>query len=470
MQANEELGMSLHMTSGIQSSKPVPGMNYSYMFDNGVAVINLIGPIYPRANMMTMSGATSLQQYTKEFVSLHENPAVTGILQYIDSPGGDARGLGDAANLIYGYTKKQKKPVRSFAAGYMASAAYYLGAASQRITGSKGSSYVGSIGTVLSARALSPGNYEIVSSQSPLKRADPSTEEGMASLQQMVDDLGQIFVEDVATFRGVSVDKVLSDYGQGAVLIGPRAKKAGLVDDLGTFDSVIEQMVKDVETKSYRRTTSKKVSANVAEIITFTEEEKLDMGLKDLVTKFAPSNETIFDSEDEQAQPQNVTPEEQESEEGATNEAQGQPQIQLSREQLEDQFVDSAELFATQMMIDNRIFPAFQAHAASDLLIAKIDDKLVGGKVTYIGAEGDVIEGTREEAVRARYAATPKHTMTQKAIKGIKDGTVKGVVLKEEVKEESKDADDTAPTAERKEYLLSQSNLGQSVLAQKSGR
>jgi ClpP class serine protease len=362
---NEDIGMSLHLTNGVRSGQPYNGTSkYTYMFDNGVAVMNLIGPIYPRANMMTSSGAVSLQQFTKEFVMAYDDPEVKGIVMNIDSPGGDARGLGDASNLMYQYSKKRKKPVKSFASGYMASAAYYIGSISQEIIGSQ-SSIVGSIGTVLSAKAKGQGEYEIVSSQSPYKRPDPASEDGRGVMQMLVDDLAQVFGEDVAKFRGIPVSKVWSDYGQGATPVGLRAKKQGLLDSIGTLDSVIEKVAEEAQTKSFRQVSKKKVSAELAEILTFTTQEKEDMGLKDLVSRFAASNQTIEDEENEQAQPDNATLDESTDETAVDESGQGQetpgndvPDTPTqSREELEEKFSVAAELFATQMTVDSRILP-----------------------------------------------------------------------------------------------------------------
>lgn len=494
MRDNEELAMSLHLTDGLSSLSMEQGVKYQgtkngTLFANGVVVLDLIGPIYPRANMMTSSGAVSLQQFTADFVRAYDDPNVKGIVMNIDSPGGDARGLGDAAQMMYGLSKKRKKPVKAFASGYMASAAYYLGAVAQEIIGSK-SSITGSIGTILTAKANEEGTYEIVSSQSPYKRVDPATEDGREVMQEMVDDMAQNFVEDISQFRNVSVDKVLSDYGQGKTLVGPRAKKQGLIDGIGTLSSVVESVAKEAQDGSYRRVTKRKMSAELAGLLSFNSEELTDMGLFDLAKKFKASNATLLDdaaNEEEQAQPESVT---DESESAVTDEGQGhvedavvetptmsQEDIQARRLELEDSFSDAAELFATQMTIENRIFPAQQEYAASDLLNARIDDTLFGGTVNHVNAEGEVVSGTREEAVRARYAVMPKHTMTQKAIKGVNDKSVVANVLAEEDKEEKapkagKAGDESLVSIsdERKAELLGKTQMGQKALAQGSNK
>lgn len=483
MASNGDLGLQLHLTNGLDIEAvgmkgiKYEGSRYGTVFENGIVVLDLIGPIYPRANMMTSSGAVSLQQYVQDFVRAHNDPDVKGIVQNIDSPGGDARGLSDGSNMMYAYSKKRKKPVKTFVSGYMASAAYYIGATSQEIVGSKGG-YVGSIGTVLKAKALATGEYEITSSQSPYKRTDPSTEEGRNIVQEFVDDVAQVMIEDIALFQGISVEKVLSDYGQGKMFAGPTAKKQGLIDSIGTLGSVVELVAREAQSGSYRQVSKRKVSAEVETLLSFTNEEIDDMGLKTLMEKFRVSSETVLgDAENkEQAQPDAVIEESDDSITAIGNEGQNTGAIGIpgmvvaTREELEERFSDAAELFATQMTLKSRILPAQQAYAASDLLIAKIDDARHDGKVGYVTTEGEVAEGTREEAVRARYAAMPEHSLTRKAIAGVKDGSVVAKILSEEDKEKD-DVESSDPISpERKAKLLGLTEQGQRVLAQGSNQ
>lgn len=451
------------------------GTRYAQRFDNGIAIVDLIGPIFPRANMMTMSGGTSITQFTQDFVKAEADPNVTGVIINIDSPGGDVRGIGDAAKIINAITKQSTKPIKVFVSGFMASAAYYVGSAvgSQNIISSE-SGLVGSIGVVLTARGKSEdGDIEIVSSQSPYKRPDPSTPDGRAPLQQQVDDLAEIFVRDVSKYRGTTQAKVLSDYGQGAVFVAPRALKQGLVDSIGTLSNVVESMASGAMKKSQRQRTK---ASGPESLLQFTEEEDT-MGLKDMLTRFRASEATLLDEPIEQAQdataggaeseatPAAVAPEAPEAETPVVTPAvvPAQAQIQIpTRAALEETFSEGAELFATQMTVSGVVFPAQAAYAASDLLNARIDDSLYKGSVTYIDAQGQLAEGTREQAVRARYAAMPKHTMTQKAVAGIKEGSVAAFVLAETDKNVK--AEDKPISAERKESLLKSSAVGQAVV------
>lgn len=479
---DEEFGPALHMQSLEALSTQVgqrhhDNARHAFVYPNGVGVMNLFGPIYPRANMMTMSGATSIAQFTSEFIKMYEDSDVKGIVINSDTPGGDVRGIGDAGQIIHSLSKKRKKPVKTYAEGLMASAGYWIGSTTQELWGSEFSSMTGSIGVVMGGRAKGQGEYEIVSSQSPKKRLDPMNKESdKAVLQQRVDDLAAIFVDNVALHRGITAEQVLEKYGQGDVLAGPRAKSVGLLDKLGSLSAVVELVAKEAQDGTYRQSRSK--SAKSTMLLSFTQEEYEQMGLKDLVQRFRASDETVEGTgSNEETAPSTVTDEEsktsvtgnegQNEGEGTTAGATAPPAAQtpaLSRDQLEEQFSANAELFATQMTIGSHILPAQQGYAASDLMIALIDDKLIGGKVAFLNADGEVVTGTREDAVRARYEAMPKHSLTKKAVAGIKEGHVEAKVLAGESKE-SKDADDAPMTEERRRELLGLTSQGQRVLA-----
>lgn len=481
MEENAELGMSLHLQSlealqTIQGQR-MDGTRHVTVMDNGVAIVDLIGPIFPRATLMTMSAGMSVGQFTQDLVKAESNPNVRGIVIRVDSPGGDVRGIGDASKVVNYLARTSKKPIKVFVEGYMASAAYYIGSAvgPQNIISTE-SGLVGSIGVVLTAQAKGKDQIEIVSSQSPYKRADAATDEGKVILQQQVDDLAEIFVRDVAKYRRASQAKVLSDYGQGAVLVAPRALKQGLVDSIGTLSDVVEAMASG-STKRLRTKASDETS--VESLLEFNDEETNTMALRDILSRFTMGGDSIVtpivDGEDEQGQvatgaESDVAAEALESlEESESPIADGNiavdpdasaQAIVPTYEELEERFSDAAELFASQMTFGNKVLPAHSAYAASELLNAKIDDTLHGGSIRFVDENGMLSEGTREAAVRARYAALPAHTMTEKAIVGIRAGSIAASVLADN-NEEKKDG---PISEERRKELLAQSSQGQAVL------
>lgn len=222
-----------------------PSGGNPFAADKEIAVIPVLGPIFPRANLMTMiSGATSVQKLTAQFKAALDDPNIGGIILNVDSPGGEVTGVSEFAQMVF--DARGKKPITAYVPGMAASAAYWIASAADEIVIAD-TGEAGSIGVVAAytddkeaQRKKGVYTHEIVSSQSPNKRPDISTKEGRALIQAVVDDLAGIFVSTVARNRGVSEDHVSDEFGQGAMFVGARAADRRMVDKVGTFESVVQ--------------------------------------------------------------------------------------------------------------------------------------------------------------------------------------------------------------------------------------
>lgn len=226
--------------------RPLEGARRITMRADGVAILPVMGPIIPRADMLqNISGAMSLESFALDLNVALENDAVRAIMIEVDSPGGVASGLHDAAAMVR--AAGDVKPVEVFASGMMASAAYWLGAAASRITVAR-DVLVGSIGVVGAVQVQTEADQagrmttEIVSSSAPNKRPDPRTADGLAQLQTHIDAMESVFIADVARYRAVSVEVVKSEFGAGGLFVGEQAVSAGMVDAVGTFEEVVARL------------------------------------------------------------------------------------------------------------------------------------------------------------------------------------------------------------------------------------
>lgn len=202
-----------------------------------VAVVPVSGPMLRYANMFSrVSGATSLEQLAQDFTAAVDDPAVRAIVLNFDSPGGQASGIAEFAQMV----RAAAKPVVAYVDGSAASAAYWIASAADEIVISK-TGEVGSIGAVVAIDTgkKSSGAIEIVSSQSPKKRVDVTTDEGRSLIQARIDAFAQVFIEDVARYRGVDVATVLEKFGQGDMRMGESAVTLGMADRVGTLEEVI---------------------------------------------------------------------------------------------------------------------------------------------------------------------------------------------------------------------------------------
>ncbi|WP_392559344.1 S49 family peptidase [Orbus mooreae] len=207
-----------------------------------VAVINIFGPIFTRADLFSeISGACSISSLKSQIDAALNDDGIGGIVLNIDSPGGAVTGTHELAN----YIRESSKPIVSYVSGMACSAAYWLASATRYIYADK-TALLGSVGVVAmwtddseAKKKQGLTDYEIVSSQSPKKRENPTTDEGRASLQKTIDGLADVFVSDVAVNRGVSVEHVLADFGQGGVFLANEAINKKMADEVSSLDCVI---------------------------------------------------------------------------------------------------------------------------------------------------------------------------------------------------------------------------------------
>ena len=188
---------------------------YSVTERDGVAIIPVTGPLFRYANLFTMiSGASSYELIARDFTTALENSQIKGIILDIDSPGGEVNGVSELSNMVF--AARGKKPVVAYASGDAASGAYWIASAADEIVVSE-TSALGSIGVVGMYQGKSGKSaeaVEIVSSQSPHKRLDPTTDDGRNRLQIRIDSMADVFIETIARNRNVTADDVLAHYDE----------------------------------------------------------------------------------------------------------------------------------------------------------------------------------------------------------------------------------------------------------------
>jgi ClpP class serine protease len=211
---------------------------------DGVAALPIMGPIFPRANLMTdFSGACSLDMAAADLRAAFANDAVSNVLLVMDTPGGAVSGVAEFAGLL----ASAPKPVIAHASGMCCSAGYWIGSqASELVIDSTG--LVGSIGVMISTSVQetpdSSGcrSIDIVSTGAPNKRPDMAAEEGQALVRANLDAIESIFVAAVACGRNVSAATVLAEFGQGGTMVGQQAVTAGMADRVDTLSGTLSRL------------------------------------------------------------------------------------------------------------------------------------------------------------------------------------------------------------------------------------
>lgn len=450
--ANREVGETIKALA----TKPGEKVANHTTLRDGVAVISVFGPIFRHANLMTdlCESGVSTARLATELQAAAENPAVRSIVLNVDSPGGEANGISELAATIRGVTKI--KPVVAYVGGSACSAAYYLASAADEIVVSS-MAMLGSIGTVIGYRDTSARderlgikNVEIVSSQSPRKRPDMATDEGRAEIQARADDLTQVFATEVAQYRGVPLSKVLSDFGQGGILVGEKAVKAGLADRLGSFEGLLQELNGSRWDRA-RGQTSRSGGLKVAASVPTPQREQRKMDVVAYVKGLLAANP------DQRAELSAVLGDEPVAASVgipvqavvSTQEAKDDPKVTALLQQVASLQAANAASQARETLssLRDRLTPA-QSSLLQPFLVQCAADDL----------SSPLQQGSRVEALRAALAAGVQHGATTSQLQD--DGTLKTLDNHVEPK-----AADAAPTQERIDSLLSQTEKGRAILA-----
>ncbi|SFB48496.1 S49 family peptidase [Azotobacter beijerinckii] len=218
---------------------------------DGVAVIPVTGPIMRYANLFTrISGATSTQELATDLQAALDDPKVRAIVLNVDSPGGEATGINELADMVH--AARGKKPIKAYVGGTGASAAYWIASAADEVVVDD-TALLGSIGVVVEVAVRKEADgikrYTITSSNAPNKRPDLDTEQGRAEIAKSIDALAEVFVAKVA--RNLKADPAdvpaMGDFG--GLKVGADAVAAGLAHRLGSLESLIAELASPAATQ-----------------------------------------------------------------------------------------------------------------------------------------------------------------------------------------------------------------------------
>lgn len=222
-----------HQTNG---SRP-------YGIQNGVAIIPIEGTLAHRTgNLSPQSGMTGYDGLKAQLQMAAADPDVKGVLLDVNSPGGEASGISEAADAV----KNFPKPVKAHTGQMAASAAYWLASAASDGVVADETAMVGSIGAVM-AHTDATGKMEKDGIKVELIRfgkrkmegnpVEPLTDEARSSMQSSIDEMGMLFTSAVAKNRGLSLDAVLGT--EAAMFTASKALEIGLIDEVASFDETL---------------------------------------------------------------------------------------------------------------------------------------------------------------------------------------------------------------------------------------
>ena len=207
--------------------------------------------VIPINGIITVSGdgigfnveGTSSSEIVSFIEKANKNPSVKAIILEINSPGGTAVASREVAETV----KNSGKPVVSWIREVGASGAYWIASSSEvivadplSITGS-----IGATGSYLQFSELFEEygiTYERLTS-GKFKDTGNSftalTSEERKLLQSKIDQIHEVFVDEVAANRNLARDKV-GRLATGEFYLGKEAKELGLVDYLGGKETAVD--------------------------------------------------------------------------------------------------------------------------------------------------------------------------------------------------------------------------------------
>lgn len=204
----------------------------------------LVGVIRIEGSIMNTSIA-SAEKVVPALKRAFEAENVQAIVLAIDSPGGSPVEAERINYVIDELKAKHKKPVYAVIQNVGASAAYMIALHADKIYAGR-YSMVGSIGAVMSSwdvhKALAKLDvYQKVYASGELKAMlnpfIPSTPAAEEKAQSIVNLMGERFREEVGVRRGQLLQADVK-YDTGEIWDGEGAKNIGLIDELGTIESV----------------------------------------------------------------------------------------------------------------------------------------------------------------------------------------------------------------------------------------
>ena len=258
-----------------------------------VALLNINGTIDDR-----------MEESVLENLRKVPSMGVKALLLRISSPGGSAI----VSDKIWGALKNLKKfdiPIVASIGSSGTSGAYYIACGADKII-SEPFSIVGSIGIYGGKIDASGLMGKLGLRNEPVKTNDysdarsfarPWTDTEKAALQEYMDDFYNRFTGVVSQATGIDQAVVDSVYGGGRVIVGWKAKEAGLVHGLGGIDDALEEIRKMAKIPESTEIELVQMNTEDSFVVPLMNAKTLDEVLRNLErTQFWAIEPTLVDS------------------------------------------------------------------------------------------------------------------------------------------------------------------------------
>ena len=216
-----------------------------------IAILAISGPLM-KEDYCGWYGTASLRN---EFLKISTTESIKTIVLLFDTPGGMVDGLEPFANAIQGSEKETLALIQ----GHCCSGGYWLAASCDKIIATAKTDIIGSIGSMFSMQFYSDEALEKAGIVVREYYADASKEKnkmfreakagkGRMLIEQMLNPMNDIFITHVKEQRGekLNADEVLA----GNTYLAEKSKEHGLIDEIGSLETVINNHYKKNKTTS----------------------------------------------------------------------------------------------------------------------------------------------------------------------------------------------------------------------------
>lgn len=213
-----------------------------------IALVTVAGPLAQKAFADMCGYVDGYDRIAARFQAALNNPEVGAVILAIDSPGGDVAGLEEAVETMIAARDKSGKKCFVFTDELTASAAYWIAShVGNELTAPK-AALVGSIGCVGAlldeTEALKQEGLKVTLIRAPAGKAEshsfgPITELATKRATALIEGVNERFCRAVAEKRGLKAKAV--EGFNGEVFSAPDALEHGLIDHVGSFETVLQR-------------------------------------------------------------------------------------------------------------------------------------------------------------------------------------------------------------------------------------
>ena len=243
-------GLMDRIFGSVSSEILTGGVEFSAPLEDYIAIVSVTGTIQEQTETGLFDVAegyqhTTTMEYINELIDDRSNK---GILLYVDSPGGTVYESEELYDKLIEYKEVTGNPIWCYMAHYAASGGYMASVAADEIYANRNTT-TGSIGVIMSGYDLS-GLYEKLGieyfsiTSGANKDSSQMTPDQMEIYQSQVDECYTRFVDKVAEGRGMSADDVRT-LADGRTYTAQQALDNGLIDEIGSFEYMQEQMMSE---------------------------------------------------------------------------------------------------------------------------------------------------------------------------------------------------------------------------------